>query len=95
MEQVGFDVWNESVVLIEWMGEARQLLSSSRDGRLFSHNRNGPKIGGCVPFGQAAYPSNTMWPGPRPISVLSGILIHPVVWSQQIWAENWGCAPFG
>jgi len=28
------------------------------------------------------YPSNTMWPGPRPTSVPSGILIHPTVWPQ-------------
>ena len=26
--------------------------------------------------------SNTMWPGPRPTSVPSGILIHPTVWPQ-------------
>jgi len=25
---------------------------------------------------------NTMWPGPRPTSVPSGILIHPTVWPQ-------------
>ena len=36
-------------------------------------------------------PSNTLWPGTRPTSVPSGILIHPAVWSQQTWAENWGC----
>jgi len=28
-----------------------------------------------------------------PISIPSGILIHPAIWPQQIWAENWGC-PF-
>jgi len=27
-------------------------------------------------------PSNTMWPGPKPTSVTSGILIHPTIWSQ-------------
>jgi len=26
---------------------------------------------------------NTMWPGPRPISIASGILIHLAVWSQD------------
>jgi len=35
-------------------------------------------------------PSNTMSPGPRPTSVPSDILIHPAVWPQQTWAENWG-----
>jgi len=27
-------------------------------------------------------PSNTLWSGPRPASVPSGILIHPTVWPQ-------------
>jgi len=30
--------------------------------------------------------------GPRPTSLPSGILIHPAIWPQQIWAENWGGA---
>ena len=30
----------------------------------------------------AESPSSTMWPGPRPISIQSGILIHPAVWPQ-------------
>jgi len=32
--------------------------------------------------------------GPRPTSVPSGILIHPAIWPQQIWAKNWGLRPF-
>ena len=32
---------------------------------------------------------------PRSTSVSSGILIHPAVWPQQTWAENWGLCPFG
>jgi len=51
------------------------------------HHRHGPKMGGCAPFfrgGEAGYPTNTMWPGPRPTSVPSGILIHPVVWPQYM-----------
>ena len=59
----------------------------------------GRKEGAAVPFsgGGAGSPSNTMWRGPRSTSVLSGILIHPAVWSQQTWAENWGglLCPFG
>jgi len=30
----------------------------------------------------AGSPSNTMWPGPRPTSLPSGIFIHPTVWPQ-------------
>jgi len=37
--------------------------------------------------------SNTKLPGLRPISIPSGILIHPAIWPQQIWAENWGAPP--
>jgi len=33
---------------------------------------------------EAGSPSNTMSPGPRPISVPSGILIHPTVWPRYI-----------
>ena len=40
---------------------------------------------GLCPFGGggAGSPSNTVWPGPRPTSVLSCILIYPAVWPQQ------------
>jgi len=34
--------------------------------------------------GGATFPCNTVWPGPRPASVPSGILIHPAVWPQYI-----------
>ena len=43
----------------------------------------------CVPFRKGS-PANTMSPGPKPTSVPSGILIHPAISPQQIWAENWG-----
>jgi len=41
----------------------------------------------------------TKWPEPRPrphAFVPSGIFIHPAVWPQQTWAENWGrgCVPW-
>ena len=44
----------------------------------------GQKNGASVPLfqGSAGSPSNTMWPGPRPISMPSFILIHPTVWRQ-------------
>ena len=31
----------------------------------------------------------------RPTSLPSGILIHPAICPQQIWAKNWGLCPFG
>jgi len=46
----------------------------------------GRKVGAVPLLGTAGSPSNTMWPGPRPASVPSGILIHPAVWPQQTWA---------
>jgi len=45
-------------------------------------------------LGEPGSPSNTMWPGPRPTTVQSGILIHPAVWSQQTWARRYGMPPF-
>ena len=53
----------------------------------------GQKLGGCAPLfgrGVAGSSCNTVWPKPRPTFVPSGILIHPAVWPQQTWAENWG-----
>ena len=38
-------------------------------------------------------PSNTKSPVLRPTSIPSGILMHPAVWPQQKWAENWGGGP--
>ena len=51
----------------------------------FGHNRYGPKIGGLLcPFGggEAGFPSNTMWPGPRPTCMPSFVMIHSTVWPQ-------------
>jgi len=52
----------------------------------FRHSRHRSKMGrGLRPlFGAvgAGSPSNTMWSGPRPTSVPSGILIHATVWPQ-------------
>jgi len=45
--------------------------------------------------GRTESPSNTLWHGPMPTPVPSGILIQPAVWRQQTWAENWGLCPFG
>jgi len=62
------------------------------------HNRHEPKIGGALSlFGEGSWvPSNTMSRGPRPTSIPSGILIHPAILPQQIWAKNGGGLwPFG
>jgi len=62
------------------------------------HNRHGPKIGGCAPFvgaGSHVTQCGGLWPGPRPTFVPSGVLIHPAVWPQQTWAENWDAVPLG
>ena len=61
----------------------------------FGHNRHG--LRGSAPFwGRAAgSPCNTISLGLRPNSLPSGILIHPIIWPQQIWAENAGLCPYG
>ena len=45
---------------------------------------HGLKSGGCCALFRRGNgsPSNTMWPGPRPSSVPSGILIHSSIWPQ-------------
>jgi len=52
---------------------------------------------GAVPLGGGAgSASDTMLSYHRtkwPISVPRCILIHPAVWPQQTWAENWGALP--
>ena len=40
-------------------------------------------------FRGAGSVSNTKSPALRPTSIPSGILMHPAVWPQQKWAENW------
>jgi len=59
----------------------------------------GRKLGSGAPppfwGGGMGSPPNIKSPEPRPISIPSGIFIHPAIWPQQIWAENWGlCPPF-
>jgi len=45
----------------------------------------------CPFFVQGSWtPSSTTWPGPKPTSMPSAILMHPAVWPQRTWAENWG-----
>jgi len=58
------------------------------------------KLGAPPPFwgGELGHTSNTKSPGPRSISVPSGILTHPAIWPQQIWADFFfgggGLCPF-
>ena len=63
------------------------------------HNRHALKRGRLLcPFHEGAGSrSNTMWPGPRSTFIPSSIFIHPAVWSELTWAENWvggGLCPF-
>jgi len=65
---------------------------ASKSIQPFGHNRHGPKSGGSyAPFGRggAGSPSNTMWLGPRPTSIPSGILIHPTVWPRYTNVTDW------
>jgi len=58
----------------------------------------GRQLGTVPPFEgwRAGSLCNTMSLGPRPTSIPNGILIHPAIWPQKIWAENWGgCALWG
>jgi len=69
-----------------------QEISSSWDGRPWPHMR--PKEGDCcAPFAESWDP-NTMSPGRRSTSVPSGVFVHPAIWPQQTWNENWRPCPF-
>jgi len=78
--------WAEAYVCIKWhLDSSNRLTTIDMGGKL-----------GAVPFlgvRGAVSPSSTMWPGPRPTSIPSGILIHPAILRQQIWAENWAAVP--
>ena len=58
------------------------------------HNRYGPQFirtqaWHCATLpGGTVSPSNTMWPGSRPTSISSGILVHPTVWPQYTNITN-------
>jgi len=61
----------------------------------FSHNRHGLKIGGASFFLGGGSWAPSKWPGVRPTSLPSAILIHPAIWPQSTWVKNWVgvCAP--
>jgi len=77
--------WAEAYLPAKWHLDPSSRLATIDMGR---------KLGGCAPFswgGGAGFPSNTKSPWPRSTSVPSDIFIHPAVWPQKTWAENWGC----
>jgi len=51
----------------------------------------GPHLTQCALVGTPLR-AGSLCSGPRPTSIPSGILVHPAVWLQQTWAENWGPA---
>jgi len=51
-------------------------------GDRFSTIDMGRKVGAVVPLSVGGAGSPALWPGPRPTSISSGILIHPTVWPQ-------------
>jgi len=61
----------------------------SRSSQPFGHSRHGPKLGACLFGGRAAGSlSNTMWPGLRPTSMPSFILMHPTILPQHTNATD-------
>jgi len=82
--------WCEAYHCTKWHLDPSRRLAITDIGR---------KLGGLCPppfflGGGAGSTSSTMRPGPRPTSLTSGILIHPAIWPQQIWAKNWELYPF-
>jgi len=74
----------------------RRLLKIAVTVRLSTEKQASVIRGGVCRVGWSLSASNRMLPGPRPTFVLSGILTHPDIWPQHIWAENWGLyAPLG
>jgi len=86
-------------IAVKILNDGRHLNKSSAVAKTGDrgHTTHGRKEGGCCdPFAwRAGSPSNKMWPGPRSTSVPSDVFIHPAVWPQYTWTENWGLCPFG
>jgi len=68
---------------------------SSRSATMDMGQKQGREAPPLFGEGGAGSPSNTKSPRLSPTSIPSGILIHPTIWPQQIWAENWRLCPFG
>ena len=78
--------WAEVYLRTKWHRGPSSRLATTEIGR---------KLGELCPFrgGGAGSTSNTKSPGRKPTSIPSGILIHPAIRPQQIWAENWWTVP--
>jgi len=80
---------------------AKRVISSATEKKQkeFASNLNHPEHqnenwgGGCAPVGGS--PSNTMWQGPRPTSVPSGILTIQSFGHNRHGPKIGGCATFG
>ena len=79
--------WAEAYLHTKWHLSPSSRLATTYVGR---------KLGDCAPFrrGVAGSLSNRKSPGLRSTSVPCGILIHPAIWPQQTWNENWGLCCF-
>ena len=77
--------WGEAHLHTKWRHYPSSRLATTDMGRKLGAE---PLWGSCVPIQHDVA-------GPRPISVPSGILIHPAIWPQQTQVNNWGdSAPF-
>jgi len=66
--------WAKDYLPIKWHRNPSSRLATADMGQ---------KLGDCAPLGRGAVSlSNIVWPGPRPTSIPSFILIHPTVWPQ-------------
>jgi len=82
--------------LTQWCpGEVYHRSKSNLDpsSRLATTNM-GRKWGVVPPFWEGAgSPSSTIWHGPRPTSIPSGILIHPAIWTIDMGRKLGGALP--
>ena len=80
--------WAEAYLRAKWHLDISRRLATINMGR---------KFGGSTSIweGGAGSPPNTKSPEWRPTSIPIGIVINAAIWPQQIWAENWVCAPLG
>ena len=82
--------WTEAYFRTKWHFDPPSRLATIDMGR---------KVGGgavsALFRGRAGSPSSSVSWTEVYTSVSSGILIHPAVWPQHTWAENWELYPFG
>jgi len=61
------------------------LTRRNSSSRLATIDMGAQKVGVCPFLERAGSPSNTMWPGPRPIPIPSSTLIHTALWT---WVQT-------